>query len=185
MEGADPHFDDSRKMIPTDEGTKRKLLNILILKKPTRKDKEWLIEIEGQKIAGDDVHIDEKLFDVYDYYYYQTITNLNMPKLFLLVMQQIAFFSRQEQVQIYLNEFLNHTREFLVYNNFLASEDFVKKQFEEHFNTLVQQFGCKLDHARDKKKFVKLLIDGKEADYSYLIYNKKNLMGDPTARTEH
>ena len=101
LEGAVPHFVVSRKMLPTDEGTNRKLLNILILKNPTRKDKEWLIEIEGQKIAGDDVHIVEKLFDVYDYYYYQTITNLNMPKLFLLVMQQIAFFSRQEQVQIY------------------------------------------------------------------------------------
>ena len=98
-------------------------------------------------------------------------------------MQQIALFSKQDQIQVYLQEFFDSTRSFLLQNHFLTSQPFIIEQFQKSFNLLAEQFNCKLNFARDKNKFVKLLIDNREDDYSYLIFFKSTILGEIYAST--
>lgn len=152
-------------------------LTLTILNNPCRKDKNWILEVDGQEVIIDETLLVERLTDMYDYKFHQSLQTIDMNQVFVSVMIQIATFAKQEPIQLYLKDFFRITQDTLGYNNFLASLPLIQEEFERSFLYLAQKYGCKLDHARDKTKFVKLTIDGQENEYSYFIFNKSTFFG--------
>lgn len=158
-------------------------LSIRVLDNPDRRNSYWKIEIDDQVIDIEKDKLLDSLTSFYETKYYSSLNNIDITKIFLSVMQQLALFSRQDQIQVYLQEFFDITRNFLVQNHFLTNQQFIIEQFEKSFDFLAQKFNCKLNFARDKNKFVKLRIDDREDDYSYLIFFKSTILGDNYAST--
>lgn len=158
-------------------------LSIQVLDNPDKRNFYWKIEIDGQIIEIEKDKLVDSLTSMYETKYYSSLKNVDICQIFLSVMQQLALFSKQDQIQIYLQEFFDSTRNFLIQNHFLTTPQFIVEQFEQSFDNLAKRFNCKLNFARDKNKFVKLRIDEKEDDYSYLIFFKSDILGEHYAST--
>lgn len=137
---------------------------------PTHLGRKWELRVDGQTLTVEESELARTLLDLYDYKYHQTINQIDLSLVFGLVLKQFSLFSRSDKVEVYITDYLAEVRKLLLQNQFLASEEFVKEKFVLHFPKLASTFNCKLNHARDNQKFVKLTFDEQPVEYSYITF---------------